>query len=110
MNKPQVNSEHTPTPWHTGGNGGLIVFASDGYAVANATVFHGKQEDGESAANSRYIVRAVNSHAALVAAVEGILEKMNEIPDYPDGCQKDRVFAEFEFDALRAALALAKGE
>ncbi len=61
-------SEHTKTPWRTG-IGNLIVFDRDGYAVANATVFHRKKEDGESAANAAHIVKCVNSHDALVAAV-----------------------------------------
>lgn len=40
----------------------------------------------------------------LRKAASGLLAMMDEIPDYPDGCQNDRVFAEFEFDELRAAL------
>lgn len=88
---------HTPTPWHTGGTGNLIVFAGDGYAVANATVFHGKQEDGESAANAALIVRAVNAHDKLVAAVRAYLSAQGD-------CDCDTC------ELARAALAAAEGK
>lgn len=94
-------SEHTPTPWHTGGIGNHIVFDSDGYAVANATVFHGKQEDGESAANAAHIVKCVNSHGALVAAVKAAKEQLADIFQFEEDWKELR-------EQLNAALALAE--
>jgi len=91
-------SEHTKTPWHTGGIGNHIVFDSDGYAVANATVFHGKQEDGESAANADHIVKCVNSHDALVDAVKAALKRLEA-----SGFSEDRLAY-----LCRATLALAE--
>jgi len=65
----EQKTKHTPGPWRTGGTGGLIVFAADGYAVANATVFHQKQEEGESQANARLIAAAPALLAACKAAL-----------------------------------------
>lgn len=51
---------HTPGPWHVGGKGDSIVYATvDGgnYAVCNAVTFHG-QPGFEDTANARLIAAA----------------------------------------------------
>ena len=53
-------SEHTQGPWHTGGDG-TIIYDKDGWGIASATVFHGRQEPGTAAANARRIVACVNA-------------------------------------------------
>lgn len=55
---------HTPEPWHAGDNS-TIIYANDGFAVANATVFHGRSEPDTSVANARRIVACVNACAGI---------------------------------------------
>jgi len=87
-----MEAKHTPTPWHVGGRDGRIFYAADGYAVSDATVFHGRHE-GEHTANAEFIVRACNAHDDLVKALQGVIRVA------------DRSTA--EFDAARDALAKA---
>lgn len=63
------NAQHTPGPWRTGGKDGRIIYAADGFAVADATVFHGRHE-GEHSENARLIAAAPE----LLAALERIAE------------------------------------
>lgn len=53
-----IQSKGTPGPWHVGGvQGDTIIYAADKYAIANATVYHGKHE-GQTEANARIIAIA----------------------------------------------------
>jgi hypothetical protein len=64
-------SEHSPLPWNTGelDNGRLDYVFAHGQAIADCE-FVGDGRVNE--ANAALIVRAVNSHAQLVAALEKI--------------------------------------
>lgn len=64
-----MRMEHTATPWHVGGNRSRIIYAEDGFAVADATVFHGHHEES-SEANAAFIARACNAHDNLVTALQ----------------------------------------
>ncbi len=56
---------HTPGPWHIGNIvGGRFVFAADGYAVADATVYH-RNHDDQHLANARLIALAPEMLEAL---------------------------------------------
>lgn len=91
------NANHTPGPWHAGGNG-TIIYANDGWGVANATVFHWRQEPGTAEANARLIAAAPELLAALEWAVRFIdtYAKKNSGPATP------------EINKCRAAIAKAK--
>ena len=53
-------TEHTKGKRHVGGDG-TIIYAADGFAVANATVFHGRHgESEESKGNAKRIAACVN--------------------------------------------------
>jgi hypothetical protein len=68
--------------------------------------------DESTRENAAFIVRACNTHDELLAAAQDLvklLEDVGEKTEWRDGVQTDRVFAWFEFDALRAAIAKAKG-
>ena len=57
---------HTPTPWHVGMKPGPFIYGPQGEQVADMTgacTFNGKQD-------AAFIVRACNSHAQLVAALD----------------------------------------
>jgi hypothetical protein len=55
----------TKGPWHTGeGRSSLFVFASDGYAIANAVVYHGRHS-GEDEANAALIAAGPSLYTAL---------------------------------------------
>lgn len=115
---------HTPTPWRVGqtrdGEETFIAIYNDPEQVKIARVetWIGEQERAEAEANAALIVRAVNSHAALVAACEAAIPVIldahaalvaNYMEDHgkscEGGCPDLTVVAQ-----LRAALALANGE
>ena len=73
-------ASHTPTPWNLGYTGRCILReipgmcdGEDGYAVA-ITSAHSLLTPSEAKANAAFIVRAVNSHDALVRALEEMIE------------------------------------
>ena len=52
-------STHTPGPWHTGGKGNSIVYAEyNGYAVADARVYHPHIDEPTMQVNARLIAKA----------------------------------------------------
>lgn len=69
-------AEHTPTPWRTNG---ATVEDLHGLAVADAVHEYPNAESRAIGhANAAFIVRAVNSHAALVAALVRAVEALRE--------------------------------
>lgn len=86
---------HTPGPWHVGGKDRTVIFAEDGYAVADTKSFHGKHRDGAAQAN-----------AHLIAAAPDLLEFVR------DHAKRNPVFAKgFEKQVIADAIALvAKAE
>lgn len=56
-------SKHTPGPWHTGAFGNQIVYAADGWAVANAQVSHHQNNGFEE----------MQANASLIAAAPDLL-------------------------------------
>lgn len=65
------NRPATALPWHLGARQAeRIIYDKTGWAVANATVYHGRAEDPECRQNARYIVHAANAYARLVDAVK----------------------------------------
>ena len=56
----------TPGPWHFGiGKAEEIIYNQKGWAVANATVLHGRADAEECKANARLIAAAPEMYAAL---------------------------------------------
>lgn len=69
---------HTETPWHVGGNG-TIIYSSDGWGIASATVTHTRQEPQTSLENARRIVAAVNATADIpIEQLEAMAKNMAE--------------------------------
>ena len=63
---------HTPTPWHLGvKEAHHCVYAANGDLICDASPF-GK--DDTTKTDAAFIVRACNSHDALVAALDELLE------------------------------------
>ena len=103
---------HTPTPWHVEeghiqrDSGGIRYWQiTDGQdAIACNQFCYAGYDPDVNIANARHIVRCVNTHDALVKALEGILkvrvQGWENIWAGSNRCQ----------DIARAALALAKGE
>ena len=51
-----MTTQHTPGPWHVGlRQAEQIVYNAAGWAVANATVYHGKEDLAATKANARLI-------------------------------------------------------
>ena len=93
-----MNKTHTPGPWHIGiKQAEQIVYNEKGWAVANATVYHGKEDLAEVKANARLIAAAPDCYAACVLALQ--LIKDNWIEEHGNE-QVGRAW-----EALDAALA-----
>ncbi len=101
-----MNTNHSPTPWQLVGND---IYAADGITLtARPWGPAGLIQDtnAEHRANADIIIRAVNSHAALVAALEAALPQIERhVCRYPDGSVSDNP----ALAQAKAALALAKG-
>lgn len=92
---------HTAGPWHVGDGGHqvCVVYAADGYAVADAKVYHGKHE-GEASANAR-----------LIAAAPALLGALREVLAVADGPRDEASIMRGlqAIEAARAAIAQAEG-
>lgn len=65
-------SKHTPGPWSTGeGKAHIVIYAPDGYAVADAMTYHGKRQ-ADTEANARLIAAAPDLLAVLRTAVKNL--------------------------------------
>lgn len=82
-------AQPTPGPWHTGGDG-TIIYAADGWAVASATVFHGRHGGRAEA----------KADARLIAAAPELLGALRAI------AKRDRLI---DYASIRAAIAKATG-
>lgn len=103
MNAKSPNkTKHTPGPWHSTH---AIVYNAQGWAVANATVFHGKHGADESTANAHLIASAPELLEALKDA-EFLLRQLSinwkEAARMVDSCKRSASDA-------RAAIAKAEG-
>jgi len=102
---------HTPTPWNIGqyqreldwyGNEVLVTgiySKQDGVKVAKVETWLGEEYKAESDANAELIVRAVNSHAALLEALKLTLmnAKAPEATDWSAVVQRlERAIAQAE--------------
>ena len=98
---------HTPTPWHVDGTS---IRASDGYGI-DWYITEALEQAGDSdpGANAEYIVRAVNSHEALLAALEAIV---NTYRTFRNVSVEDQGWTALDDEALEAgfaAIAAARG-
>lgn len=63
--------QHTPTPWHVDPKRQFRIVAGDDWTVATTLTTDNLRDQWEE--NARYIVRCVNSHDDLLAALKAIL-------------------------------------
>lgn len=99
-------TEHTPTPWRADWRD---IYDSNGDKICTFSEYNPQWEDDEtfvrSEANASHIVRCVNSHDALVKALEDMVDNFNE--------EKLEWMVSAEKGAVanaRAAIAAAKEE
>lgn len=108
-------ARHTPGPWVVGdeswegdGAGGIVVEAQDGLMVAlvYCPTDRGEPENATPTdrANAEFIVRAVNSHADLLAALEALME----IQDCTGDCWCVEAGNPGTCEACRARAAITK--
>ena len=106
-------ANHTPTPWHIGErdpyDNTLTVCAKGRHEFVEVPVaairprpFYANNQE----ANAAFIVRAVNSHAALVEALTAAVVQMEYTGD---GSEAAKYQWPALYDMARAALTLAKG-
>jgi len=90
-----MSPKHTPGPWHTGGQDDRIIYAADGFAVADATVFHGRPE---------------THNARLIAAAPELLDALKVLLSLHDS-QVDTADAwNVSMEEARTAISKATGE
>jgi len=92
------NTKHTPTPWAAGGS----VIEREGETIAQAFRMTGCPID-QPVVNAAFIVRAVNSHDQLVAALREAIEIIQAIDQTDNTCD-----ARIDVSEFRAALAAAE--
>lgn len=70
--------KHTPTPWHAPGMG--EIHDSDHNLIAHIAFSTGEHDDDQvgTEADAKFIVRAVNSHEILIAALKRAREACAE--------------------------------
>jgi hypothetical protein len=98
--------KHTPTPWHVGSKVPNYIYARDGLDIIAQCDSANESTRAEENANAAHIVRCVNAHDALIAALEGAIIAMERMNDASD----EGGLLGHEYDACCAALKLAKGE
>ena len=100
-----TNAKHTPTPWFY--SNGEVYDIKD-----NQICLVSYYQDGRVKANAAFIVRACNSHDALVEALEALEARALEMRKLinPKTWSDLENMATVEIINARAALALAKGE
>jgi len=108
-------AEHTPTPWEIGTHNlrGILKDAAgiadgcDAYMIA-VTSAHSLLSPDEAAANAAFIVKAVNNHEALVAALTLAEDVLSRAPFsttiWPNG-----MHPQAGIDRIREALASVVG-
>lgn len=95
-----VMAEHSKTPWRLGKNGGDdTVFAGNRVVAMCDTDVNAPHVDK---ANAAFIVRAVNCHAELVAALELLVADVAGYETWQRPCHA--------VDVAKSALAKARGE
>ena len=101
---------HTPTPWSVRASRndegyGLLICDEDQTILAGMDTWLGPTPEAEMEANAQFIVRACNSHAALVEAVERLLNQVTGPAQvYGDGIGNDgrkTGLSHWEFNELR---------
>lgn len=80
--KVNVEPQHTPTPWQLKNLEGsdlpfIVSTTQSSYAVADTGL--GSVSSAEAWANAAFIVRAVNSHEALVEALQDVLDLAEDL-------------------------------
>ena len=100
---------HTPTPWSVRASRndegyGLLICDEDQTILAGMDTWLGPTPEAEMEANAAFIVRACNSHAALVEALETLLN----CPDL--NMDSLEIETEGAIDQARAAIARATGQ
>lgn len=74
-----METKHTPGPWHVGvRQAHRIIYDQTGWAVADATVYHGKESHGEMLANARLIAAAPR----MADAIRFVLSDLNSELDH----------------------------
>lgn len=96
-----TEKKHTPTPWTLSGES----IIKDDICIAVIETDGGYEAPGdEQEANAELIVLAVNSHAALVDALQTLINLHEGIDHGGNGIEPS------DWDQARAVLALAEGK
>lgn len=104
-----MTQQHTKTPWRLQHEPNYFnIQTEEGYAIADTCEYGSVVAN--RAANAAFIVRACNSHDALVEALEEILEHDTPPAKLWSGDSSCSTYDNPRLIAAKAALALAKGE
>lgn len=108
MSAPQF----TPAPWHANKESGHIpiVFSSDGWAIADAKVYHGQWPRETSVANARLIAAAPELYEALDDVLVHCLADIEAEEQKDEPNEAALAIFRARRDRAVAALAKARGE
>lgn len=73
-----TETPHTPTPWTQGFTSRDVAFVNGGHVVVCKCDVGSNTAEADPRANAAFIVRAVNAHESLVAALQDILERSGD--------------------------------
>ena len=72
---------HTPGPWHIKDANPWLIYAADGYAVADVRTSHGMHP--ATKLDAQLIVKAVNCHDDLMEALLDLIDDKSSMPGEP---------------------------
>ena len=98
-----MSPKHTPGPWHTGGQDDRIIYAADGFAVADATVFHGRHRSKDAAPTETHNARLIAAAPELLDALKVLLSLHDSQVDTADAWN-------VSMEEARTAISKATGE
>lgn len=94
-----TKATHTPGPWHLGmRQAERIIYNAAGWAVANATVYHGEQDADETKAN-----------ALLIAAAPDLLHMLKEAVSHDNALKAEWKVPPRLLADMQKAIAKAEG-
>lgn len=105
-----MNTTHSPLPWtveYPFGEPGCFISSSNP-RTSNPLVAQLVSHSGEHEANAQFIVTAVNSHAALLGALETLCDQLDAYTRHPAFNDESHPLT-VDWSHARQALALAKG-
>jgi hypothetical protein len=106
-----MTQKHTALPWHiakTKGKANRTLMSEDGVAIARVTPCRDLEGQHHAKANADLIVRAVNSHYELLAALKDATRIVEQCGQWQDTNETTTQIFKEEIEKFEAAIAKAE--